>query len=101
MRVHPRRAWCRGSTLGVLSKQGVLHACHPGEMPRNRLFPCLLLPFATLTLLPCLVCLYLKTCSLHWAAHSLVNGVGAVGDSLAIYLLLRGVPVRGSVRNQG
>lgn len=101
MLVHPRRGWFRDSTLGALPKQGMLYAYYPGEMSRNRLLACLLLPFAALTALPWLVCLWSREFSLYWATLSFINGFGAVGDLLAVYLLLRGVPAHGIVRNQG
>jgi hypothetical protein len=57
LRVHPRRGWHRDSILGVLSRQGMLYACYPGEMSRNARW-CALLPFAALTVLPWPVCLW-------------------------------------------
>ena len=101
MLAHPGAGRHRDSVLGVLPGQGMLYAMYQGEMSRKHLLATLLAPFLGLTVVPWLVCLWRAEFSGYWAVLSFVNGCGATGDLLAVYLLLRGVPARGIVRNQG
>ncbi len=101
MLVHPGAGTRPASVLGVLPAHYMFYAAYMQEMSRNRLLGVLIAPFLLLTLLPWMVCLWRGVFSPYWAVLSVLNGAGAVGDLLGIYLLVRGVPSKSIVRNQG
>lgn len=100
LRVHPRRGWHQDSIFDVLPRQGMLYACYPGEMSRNRLLVRAVAVCradgAAVAGLP-----VVEGVQLLLGDASFTSRTGAEGDLLAVYLLLpRGVAAHGIMRNR-
>jgi hypothetical protein len=95
--VHPMAGLSRRSILGFWASLG-FYAHYDGEMSRNRLVACLLMPLLVLSLLPLLVSAVTQV-TFGWVAFvSALNALGACADLLLAGSILFQIPATAIVR---
>lgn len=99
--LHPRFGASPDSVIGFWREHGFFYAAYLGELSRERLICILLGPLAVISLLPLVYALATGNASAIIVSVSVVNTLASCGDLVGAYLLLRGVPARARVRNQG
>jgi hypothetical protein len=95
------------SLIAVWPEKMLFYAIYMGPLPRNQLLLVFLTPLLALTGLPLVLLAILAqfpgtlTAQGWLATLALVNGVGACGDIIAIFLVSLQIPANAMVQNRG
>ena len=95
--IHPMAGLSPRSTLGFWPALG-FYAAYNGEMSRNRLVTCLLMPLLIISVVPLLVSAVTQVSSGWVAFVSAFNALGACADLLLAGSVLFQIPATGIVR---